>query len=29
VSVDPVFSSITGTQYYKTTKVTAKVPVRG
>jgi hypothetical protein len=29
VSVDPVFSSITGTQYYKTTKVTAKVPARG
>jgi hypothetical protein len=29
VSVDPVFSSTTGTQYYKTTKVTAEVPGRG
>ena len=29
VSVDPVFSSTTGTQYYKTTKVTAEVPSRG
>ena len=29
VSVDPVFTSNTGVQYYKTTKVTAQIPNRG
>jgi len=29
VSADPVFSSVTGTQYYKHTRVTAQIPPRG